>query len=202
MIVTFPAQHIAEETFVIGPGSEQPLKIPPPHPMPVRTRMAGKSRLVFRLRAKPEDEVKIRFHVESFLNWSGLSLNTAANAVPPAKGSNSVEPDDTCPAVDRALSGPMPPGDDQTAIELPYRVLLSPSAIATWRHSYKPKNDKSSGMVELWHTRLEGPASDASIPPSTEPKAPKRQLETVRAIWTPDLADRPPRPVLHSDESE
>jgi hypothetical protein len=44
-------------------------------------------------------------------------------------------------------------------------------------------------MVELWHTRLEGLASDASIPPSTEPKAPKRQLETVRAIWTPDLAD-------------
>jgi hypothetical protein len=189
MIVTFPAQHIVEETFVIGAGSDQPLKIPPPQPTPVRTRMAGKSRLVFRLRAQSETEVKIPFHVKSFLNWSGFSLNTAANAVPPTKDSNSVEQDDLCPTVDRAPSGPMAPGDDQTAIELPYRVLLSPSAIATWRHSYEPKNDKSSGRVELWHTRLESAASDPSIPTSTDPKARKRRLETVRAIWTPDLAD-------------
>jgi hypothetical protein len=49
---------------------------------------------------------------------------------------------------------PEPPGDDETAIEMPYRLLVSPSRRGTWFHRDSPGTSAESGKTELWHTRL------------------------------------------------
>lgn len=62
-----------------------------------------------------------------------------------------------------ALTGPIAPrikprlqkpGPHHTAIEAPWRLLLSPSALATWMHALLPVSAPVSGRTELWHTRL------------------------------------------------
>jgi len=47
---------------------------------------------------------------------------------------------------------PAPLTADQTAIEFPYRLLLSADASGRWAHRTQPF--ASGGRDELWHTRL------------------------------------------------
>ncbi len=61
-----------------------------------------------------------------------------------------------------------------TAIEAPYRIVLSPSG-GRWHHA--PTRPSPNGRVALWHTRLHNPDG------------------TARAVWSPDLA-RPDAPTL------
>jgi hypothetical protein len=72
------------------------------------------------------------------------------------------------------------PAPTQTSIEMPYRLIISPDARETWRHS--PAAVTRDGRTELWHTRLAPlPAADGSS--SAEPlDAPLY----VRAVWSPD----------------
>ena len=72
------------------------------------------------------------------------------------------------------LMTPHEPGPGVTALELPYRVILSPLTPARWLH--RDDTFESSGRTELWHTRLTTAANDFG------PDAPAK----VRAIWTPD----------------
>jgi hypothetical protein len=71
------------------------------------------------------------------------------------------------------------PAETETAIELPYRLVISPSADATWRHRRAPFTVR--GRTELWHTRLVliGGADGGEL--SELQKAP------LRAIWSPDF---------------
>ena len=69
---------------------------------------------------------------------------------------------------------PHEPSRSVTALELPYRLVLSPLAPARWRHS--DEQVERRGRTELWHTRLSTGGD------KTGPDLPSK----VRAIWSPD----------------
>lgn len=69
---------------------------------------------------------------------------------------------------------PHEPSPVVTALELPYRVILSPIPQSNWWHETKPVTRR--GRTELWHTRL------TTTTDGVGPDAPTK----VRAIWTPD----------------
>jgi hypothetical protein len=72
------------------------------------------------------------------------------------------------------LLGPHEPAPGVTALELPYRLMLSPLEPARWHHRDDVRFDR--GRTELWHTRLSTAASGAG----------PDQASRVRAIWSPD----------------
>ncbi|MFD4839251.1 hypothetical protein ACFWP0_17230 [Achromobacter sp. NPDC058515] len=77
--------------------------------------------------------------------------------------------------------GPQPamPGAQHTAIELPWRLILSPYAQERWRHAKAPATSAATQHTELWHSRLLAPPSDD---PDIEPPQPDA-LRAVRAVW-------------------
>jgi hypothetical protein len=77
------------------------------------------------------------------------------------------------------LLRPVEPAEVQTAIELPWRLLLSPNRFATWAHALAPVI--RSGRTELWHTRL-AIRDETSGKVTEEP----HEQRTLRAIWSPD----------------
>lgn len=74
------------------------------------------------------------------------------------------------------LLGPHEPAPNVTALELPYRLILSPVPESFWHHSIKPATRR--GRTELWHTRLSSEEKDIG---------PDRRT-SVRALWSPDYA--------------
>ena len=72
---------------------------------------------------------------------------------------------------------PHEPSEKVTAIELPYRLQISPIGSAHWVHRDAPKKNARSGRTELWHTRLTT-ALGGDVGPDLEAK--------IRAIWSPD----------------
>lgn len=70
---------------------------------------------------------------------------------------------------------------DETSIEYPYRLMMSPNAYAGWAHSTKPKINPDNNRAELWHTRLGVKQSDGTV---SEQAA---YFRTMRAIWSPDV---------------
>jgi hypothetical protein len=72
------------------------------------------------------------------------------------------------------IFAPHEPPRHVTALELPYRLILSPIEQARWRHRDAPFAQR--GRTELWHTRLSTAATDVG------PDAPSK----VRALWSPD----------------
>ena len=77
-------------------------------------------------------------------------------------------------------AGPQPaaPGSRQTAIELPWRLILSPHGAERWRHAKAPVTSPA-GRTELWHSRLVAPDHKGLV---IEPPHPDAQ-RTVRAVW-------------------
>ncbi len=73
-----------------------------------------------------------------------------------------------------ATPGPRVPSPDSTALELPYRLVVTPLAPAKWHHALTPVT--RHGRTELWHTRLGSAEHRAGADP------PGR----VRALWSPD----------------
>jgi hypothetical protein len=69
---------------------------------------------------------------------------------------------------------PHKPSPLVTALELPYRVMLSPVPKSNWWHALKPV--ERSGRTELWHTRLTD-TTDGIGPDA---------VTRVRALWSPD----------------
>lgn len=72
------------------------------------------------------------------------------------------------------LLGPHEPSPGVTALELPYRLILSPLAPARWLHQTDPV--EHHGRTELWHTRLSTAEDDIGAD----------QPSRVRALWSPD----------------
>jgi hypothetical protein len=71
------------------------------------------------------------------------------------------------------------PLDIETAIDLPFRLVLSPHDESRWKHATAPvtRNERT----ELWHTRLVvGPDMDMDEPDPTR--------RTLRAVWARDSA--------------
>ena len=94
---------------------------------------------------------RIPFSIDSILTWNALEPSLAPGA--------------------SASGTPAEPAGTATAIEAPFRLVLSPGPGAAWAHATQPVTS-SAGWTELWHTRLTS--------------------QTVRAIWSPDLAAPPP----------
>ncbi|MGA5760694.1 hypothetical protein [Nonomuraea bangladeshensis] len=139
VIVHFPPQHIAEEMFDLIDFSRGP-----------RSYLSGESRLAFRLRSEA-----LPLTIEGLLDWRNLEPSLAET------------PERHIPLTfDPHL---LEPTDRETAIELPFRLILAPHPDfeARWEHHIQPGSSADGERVELWHTRLS----------STE----------VRAIWSPDL---------------
>jgi hypothetical protein len=78
------------------------------------------------------------------------------------------------------------PTNAQTAIESPYRLIISPNLYARWAHALKPVSHDHpvSGVshTELWHTRL-GLASPDDAPDPKAVDEESTELRTIRAIW-------------------
>ncbi|MEN4040749.1 MAG: hypothetical protein ROW39_00275 [Anaerolineaceae bacterium] len=68
---------------------------------------------------------------------------------------------------------------NETAIEAPWRLLLSPNKYGAWVHAVAPVISPA-GRVELWHTRLATRHEDGAVTEEDD------FLRTVRAIWTLD----------------
>ncbi|MFI9592812.1 hypothetical protein [Nonomuraea sp. NPDC052265] len=161
IVVTFPAQHVIEQAFFESAGAGLPDPVPvQPHPAPpVVSRISGRTTLVFVV--GPGDEIP--YTAEGLLAAMGrLPLRTVGDEGP------------ADPLRD-------PAGDPRTAIELPYRLLLSPPPDVRWTHRTAPADD--SGRVELWHTRVRD--------------------TRARAVWTRDFpgdtpVEPPPDPLTTS----
>jgi len=74
---------------------------------------------------------------------------------------------------------PKAPAPNETAIELPWRLVLSPHDGERWRHAKAPATSPGSGRTELWHSRLVAPRSDGTI---IEPPLPDAN-RSLRAVW-------------------
>jgi hypothetical protein len=83
---------------------------------------------------------------------------------------------------------PQPPAVNQTAIELPYRLLLSPNRFAAWFHSIRAATSPETGHTELWHTRLGVRRPDGSLAEGEDWR------RTLRAVWTKDTDPSPSTP--------
>ncbi|NLG70959.1 MAG: hypothetical protein GX495_02785 [Chloroflexi bacterium] len=192
LIYTFPPQTITEQAFFESsplsppPGEESKPFNPNPPPgstpvPPVKSRLGGPSRLVFRFPAGAM--FRIPFQVESLLNWESFEPNlTPLAAVPPAP---TYEERQNAPDIQR-------PGRLETAIEMPYRLIISPNQAAAWRHPLQPVTHR--GFTGLWHTRLVLKDEEGEIIELS-----RQQTAPLRAIWSPDFnadkftADDPPK---------
>jgi hypothetical protein len=120
-------------------------------PLVAQTRalLSGPSRLAFRV---PASSIPLR--LDALLDWSTFEAILAPEPVEPAE-----------------------PGPLETAIELPYRLVIAPRPGGRWEHRKRPP--EKGGRAELWHTRyhtgLPEPDDDFDI----------------AAVWTPDLPDPP-----------
>jgi len=146
--VILPPQHVAEQIQADGQSA----------------RRADPTRLVFRL---ADDMDATGFTLEDLLDWGRYVPSITANAV--AEG--PPDPTDATPAILPALPAPT-----ETAIEVPYRLVLSPDATAGWSHATGTVT--RDGVTELWQTRL-GVRRPGGVD--------ETQLPVIRAVWSRDI---------------
>jgi len=165
LVVTFPPQNIAETAFLASAPSQPPPPVPPGQ---TKARLAGFTRLAFRIAANAPWPA-IPYSIEGLLDWSGFEPVVSGLADIPSQPSAGQIAD--APAIAE-------PGTKETAIELPYRLTLSPNHNVAWRHATAPVT--YSSRTELWHTRLTTKINGTVTELSPLHTAP------LRAIWSPD----------------
>ncbi len=82
------------------------------------------------------------------------------------------------PDVFRIKPKPANPTPTQTAIEMPWRLVLAPHAAERFRHAAQPVTSPVSQRTEMWHSRMVLPVN-GGVPPAPPPDANR----TVRAVW-------------------
>lgn len=176
LAVHFPPQSIFERAYFETAAN---ISNPPGPPLPgtgetpdppgsVPRRIAGTSRLVFRL---PSSLHELPFRLDALLDWSSFELMLS----PTALGTSAPPP----LAAPTAL---------ETALELPYRLVVAPATRKVgWVHARDPITH--AGRTELWHTRLA--RQTASGKPRLEEASSTHTLP-LRAIWSPDFVDHAP----------
>jgi hypothetical protein len=181
LIVTFPPQTVAEQAVyesspseATNPESGNPYNSQHPAPsnpsMPMQARIGGASRLVFRI--PPGPDVRIPYETASLLDWENYELVVSPLADIPANPT---------PQERQNAPGISAPTRLETAIELPYRLLISPNHGVAWLNALQAKT--FNGLTELWHTRLalrddQGELHELS----------RSQPAPLRAIFSPDYS--------------
>lgn len=128
-------------------------------------QVADPTRLVFSV----PPNTRIPFSIAGLLNWSKLELNVSVIA--------AIGPRPTADQIARAPAIAKPAANE-TAIVLPYRMVISPTRDVAWDHRTAPFT--SFGRTEMWHTRLQNKtAAGAAELSALEPAS-------LRAIWSPD----------------
>lgn len=176
LIVSFGAQNVFEEATFGGPP-----------PAVAGARAANDSRVVFDLPNGSE----MPFTVAGILR----ALTTLGLRVPPLALPALKDNEQRPPEASAKPAGP--PAADQTAIEAPYRLIVSPHAGGGFTHAAEAATAPTdSSRVELWHSRL-GVRSivDGKFIGVDEDDEAGR---TVRAVWARD--ERQPNPFLGSLE--
>ena len=102
--------------------------------------MSHGSRLVFKVPAN----ARIPLTIEGLLDWSTFELSV--------NGIAAIGPSPT-PAQIAAAPAIAKPAETETALELPYDLIVSPTADVRWGHRLPPFT--SRGRTELWHTRMQ-----------------------------------------------
>ena len=182
LVVHFAPQSIAESAYYeativnVDPDipDDAPLSppetvepIPPPGGVPVR--IADTSRLVFRVPAGRQ----IPLTIDGLLDWSDLEQNVnPIAAIGPSPTPAQIA---GAPAIAR-------PAETETALELPYKLVVSPTAGVRWGHRRAPFTAR--GRTELWHTRMQWPGEAGPEELSL------RQPASLRAIWSEDYNTR------------
>lgn len=168
VIVRFPPQHIVEQDF-----AESQSVAPPPASPPILSRIAGVSRLVFNV---PETVEFIPYSVEHMLDWSAWEPSVAPLALPPG-----VTPAEFF--LVPTIAAPLP---EHTAIEMPYRLIVSPHSGMGWTHATRAIT--RAGRTELWHTRI-GVRREGRIEEVDD-----ADQRVVRAIWAAEFEPNQPAP--------
>ncbi len=186
-------QALMEQAYFDPPKA--PSKPPPGAPGTANARLAYPTRLAFRIPSKLH---AIPYTVAGLLNWQAFepSLAPVADYSPlraihvraakkpsaPSSKQPSTSPVSKKPAPTKVLQK-LPkirrPTATETAIELPWRLALSPLSGGRWSHPVTPR--VLGGWTELWHTRLAG-----SPDPLALDGAP------FRAIWNYDVHNGKP----------
>jgi hypothetical protein len=92
---------------------------------------------------------------------------------------------------------PRKPLPDETAIEAPYRLIISPSVLGGFAHGNEPQAAPTDpDRVELWHSRLGVRREDADGVVTIDERASSQRL--IRAVWARDKEGV--EPTAHSDE--
>jgi hypothetical protein len=189
LIVRFPTQAITETAYFewrdlaaevdppprsdpdAGVTSSAPLD--PPGVAGARDATAAAahgSRLVFAL---PPDAA-IPLTIEGLLDWAAFAPRVSAlAAVPPQPSADEIA----------AAPGIAAPAGDETALELPYRLVISPNADV--RFGNRVRRFAHDGRTELWHSRLLKSEGDGAVELSHASPAP------LRAVWSPDYGAKP-----------
>jgi hypothetical protein len=162
LVVHFPPQHLGEEVWQAGAPPPPPAK----PPRPSSHVAAGPSRLVYEV---PEG-TRITYTLEKVLEAiQTLRLRVAPGATEMGKSDGS---------------GIEKPRDLETAIEAPYRLIVSPSARGAFRHESSPKGPENRS--ELWRTHLTVRKDDGTFDDEDDDQ------RIVRALWTRDNELPPP----------
>jgi hypothetical protein len=198
LVLTFPPQTIAERAYFEAPivvVGQDPTSGVPSDPdagtliddpaldapgyadadRPVAAKLGRPSRLVFKV---PPDHT-IPYTTQGILDWSGLELSVHPIA---AIGRKPTQAEiDNAPAISA-------PQNTETALELPYRLVISPTAGVAWDH--RPDPFTHLGRTEMWHTRLQLREEDGTVRELS-----RANTASMRAIWSPDYRlNNPPEP--------
>ena len=166
LLLHLPPQHVAEEAVpdpgagVVELGSAF-----------LDSRAAGPSRVVFEV---PTSALPVPYRLEAILELlRTCALNVPAGARPePGPGAGFFA------YLAYWLSPPelAQPAPDETALELPFRLILSPDQGAGFTHASAPVTAPGTSRTELWHSRL-------GLEPGTEGDEGDAADRHVRAIW-------------------
>jgi hypothetical protein len=97
-----------------------------------------------------------------------------------------------------AASGPTRPSGLETAIEMPYRLIISQNQYGAWKHASTPVRSSETKRTELWHTRSAVRKPSGSMDDNSSTDAGR-----CSAIWSRDWdlnqGPIPPSPPAHQN---
>jgi hypothetical protein len=175
-VVTFPPQATAEPTFP-APGGIAPLMV---------GAAADESRLAFSV---PPEIDAIDYSLDGLLSWAHLQ----PRLVPAATGQTEGPPGGGPGFIFSPVPEIREPHADETAIEIPWRLVLSPTVTAGWAHATGLVTH--NGRTEIWHTRM-GVRAEGAVD-EWNPTG-----RVLHAVWNsgPDVPVVPP--VTHKDRDD